>query len=217
MTPRERIAARIAQELHDGDVVNLGIGMPVLVANFIPEGIHIQLHTENGMIGAGPAAQAGQEDWEITSAGAEAMTVLPGGSFFDSALSFAIARGGHVDVAVLGAFQVDEQGNLASWAVPGGKVTGMGGAMDLVVGSRRVIVAMEHVTRQGEPRILHHCTYPLTAQGQVDMIVTDRAVISVTPEGLLLREIMPGWTLEEVLASTEANLLLPEEGVKRLA
>lgn len=208
--PKRRIAMRVAKELRHGDVVNLGIGLPTLVADYIPEGVTVFLQAEHGLLGAGPLAAPGQEDPDITNAGGHHITVLPGASFFDSAESFAMIRGGHIDVTVLGALQVDEKGNLANWMVPGKKVTGMGGAMDLVVGARRVIVAMEH-TINGKPKILKECTYPLTAVGVVDMIVTELAVIDVMPYGLVLRETAPGVTPEEVQTVTEAHLLVSDE------
>ena len=211
MDIREQIAGRVALELHDGDVVNLGIGLPTKVVNYLPEGINISLQMECGMMGAGLSPEPEDTDPDIITAGAEPASVLPGGSFFDSAMSFAIMRGGHVDVTVLGAFQVDQQGNIASWVVPGRRLMGMGGSMDLVVGAKRVIVAMEHTTKDGQPRILKQCALPLTAQGQINLIVTERAVIEVTPAGLLLREILQGWTLEEVVQSTEAPLLYQNE------
>lgn len=210
MDVKRRIAMRVAKELRHGDVVNLGIGLPTLVADYIPEGVTVFLQAEHGLLGAGPLAPPGQEDPDIINAGGHYITVLPGASFFDSATSFAMIRGGHVDVTVLGALQVDEKGNLANWMVPGKKVTGMGGAMDLVVGARKVIVAMEH-TNKGQPKILKECTYPLTAVGVVDMIITELGVMEVTPYGIVLREVAPGVTPEEVQAVTEAHLILSEE------
>lgn len=209
---RERIARRVAMELRDGMVVNLGIGMPTMVANFLPEGIDVTFQSENGFVGLGPAPQPGQEDKDVTNAGAQPVTILPGGACFDSAVSFAIIRGGHVDVTVLGALEVDEQGNLANWMVPGKMVPGMGGAMDLTVGAKRVVIAMEH-TAKGAPKILPQCTLPLTAKEQVDLIVTDMAVIEVTPEGLVLREIAPDTTVEAVIAATAAKLIISDVGV----
>jgi len=204
---RERIARRIASELTDGMVVNLGIGLPTQVANYLPSELNVLFQSENGFVGLGPAPLPGQEDPDVTNAGAQPVTILPGGACFDSAMSFVIIRGGHVDVTVLGALEVDEKGNLANWMVPGKMVPGMGGAMDLTVGARRVIVAMEH-TAKGQPKILKKCTLPLTAKQQVDMIVTEMAVIEVTPQGLVLREIAPDTTIAEVVALTEATLII---------
>lgn len=212
---RERIARRVAMELHDGDVVNLGIGMPTLVANYLPEGVDVLFQSENGFVGLGPAPLPGQEDPDVTNAGAQPVTILPGGATFDSAMSFAIIRGGHVDVTVLGGLEVDACGNLANWMVPGKIVPGMGGAMDLTVGAKRVIIAMEH-TAKGSPKILKECTLPFTAKAQVDLIVTDMAVIEVTPEGLLLVEIAPDTTVEAVIAATEAELIVREVGVMKV-
>lgn len=207
---KEIIAKRVAQELKDGQLVNLGIGLPTLVANYIPEGMHITFQSENGMVGMGPAAAAGAEDMDITNAGGQYVTILPHGAFFDSATSFALIRGGHVDATVLGALEVDEEGNLANWIVPGKMVPGMGGAMDLVTGAKRVIVAMQH-TGKGEPKILKKCRLPLTAKAEVDLIVTELCVIEVTKEGLILREIHKDTTIEEVISLTEAALIIPEE------
>lgn len=207
---RERIARRVALELSDGMVVNLGIGMPTFVANFVAEGTDVLFQSENGFVGLGPAPSPENIDPCITNAGAQPVTILPGGACFDSAMSFAIIRGGHVDVTVLGALEVDEKGNLANWMVPGKIVPGMGGAMDLTVGAKRVIIAMEH-TAKGNPKILPLCTLPLTAKEQVDLIVTDMAVIEVTTEGLVLREIAPDTTVDEVIAATAAKLIIPAE------
>jgi len=206
---REVIVKRVAQELKDGDLVNLGIGMPTLVANYIPEGIDILLHSENGFIGLGPNPEPGKEDLDIVNAGGLPASVVPGGAFFDSAMSFTIIRGGHLDVTVLGALQVDQEGNLANWMIPGKMVPGMGGAMDLVAGARKVIISMEH-TAKGAPKILKKCNLPLTAAKEVDLIVTDMAVIEVTPKGLLLTELAPETTLEEVISATEAELIISE-------
>jgi acetate CoA/acetoacetate CoA-transferase beta subunit len=206
---REVIIKRVAKELKDGDLVNLGIGMPTLVANYIPEGIDILLQSENGYVGLGPTPEPGNEDPDIVNAGGQPSSVVPGGAFFDSAMSFTIIRGGHLDVTVLGALQVDQEGNLANWMIPGKMVPGMGGAMDLVAGAKKVIIAMEH-TAKGEPKILKKCNLPLTAMGEVDLIVTDMGVIEVTPAGLLLTEIAPETTVEEVINATEAELKISE-------
>lgn len=207
---KQVIAKRVAMELKDGDVVNLGIGLPTLVPNYLQEGVNVVLQTENGMLGMGPAPAEGTEDPELTNAGGGFITALPGASSFDSATSFGIIRGGHVDVSILGALQVDEKGDLANWMIPGKKTPGMGGAMDLLVGAKKVILAMEH-TAKGNPKIMKKCTLPLTAAGQVDMIVTEMGVIEVTPRGLVLREIHPEFTLEQVQAATEATLIVAED------
>jgi len=206
---REVIVKRVAEELKDGDLVNLGIGMPTLVANYIPEGIDILLQSENGFVGLGPSPEAGNEDPDIVNAGGQPTSIVPGGAFFDSATSFTIIRGGHLDVTVLGALQVDQEGNLANWMIPGKMVPGMGGAMDLVAGAKRVIIAMEH-TAKGAPKILKKCNLPLTAKGEVDLIVTDMGVIEVTSNGLLLTELAPETTVEEVIGATEAELKISE-------
>lgn len=206
---KELIAKRVAKELKDGDVVNLGIGLPTMVANYIPEDINVFFQSENGFIGLGPAPEEGIGDPRIVNAGGQHVTILPGGVFFDSVTSFGIIRGGHVDITVLGALQVDEKGNLANWMIPGKMVPGMGGAMDLVVGAKKVIIAMEH-TAKGNHKILTECTLPLTAACEVNIIITEMGVIEVTNQGLLLKEINPKFTVEDVQNATGAKLKISE-------
>ena len=206
---RERIVKRVAGFFEDGDLVNLGIGMPTLVANYIPSNINVMLQSENGFIGIGPSPEAGKEDKDTVNAGGMPVTILPGGACFDSAMSFALIRGGHVDATVLGALEVDEKGNLANWIVPGKLVPGMGGAMDLVVGAKKVIIAMEHTTKEGAPKILKKCTLPLTAVNVVDYIVTELGVMEMTKAGIVLRELAEGVTVEEIQSKTEAALIIP--------
>jgi len=210
------IAKRVAKELKDGDVVNLGIGLPTMVANYVPNEKNIFFQSENGFIGLGPAPLEGEEDDRIVNAGAQCVTILPGGVFFDSATSFGIIRGSHVDITVLGALQVDEKGNLANWMIPGKMVPGMGGAMDLVVGAKKVIIAMEH-TVKGNHKILKECTLPLTAAGEVNLIITEMGVIEVTDEGFVLKEINPQFTVEEVQKATEAKLIVDKESLRPMA
>ncbi len=211
MDPRIIIPKRIAQEFKDGDVVNLGVGIPTLVPLYVPDGITIWLHAENGVIGIGPEAAPSQKDLFLLDASKKYATVMPGGAAIDSTLSFGLVRGGHLAATVLGALQVDQEGNLANWIVPGGKLTGMGGAMDLVTGARRVIVATEHTAKDGSSKIVKKCTFPLTGAGVVDLIVTELAVMKVTPQGLLLQEVAPGVSVETVVKNTGAELIIPAQ------
>ena len=204
---REIIAKRVAKELHDGDVVNLGIGLPTMVPNYLPKDVNVILQSENGLLGMGPTPAEGQEDDNLVNSGGGYITAQPGAVSFNSADSFSIIRGGHVDVTVLGAMQVDEEGDLANWMIPGKLTPGMGGAMDLLVGARKVILAMEH-TQKGNPKILHKCNLPLTAKGQVNLIVTEMGVMEVTDKGIVLTEIYPEFTVEDVQAATEATLII---------
>lgn len=210
MNSKEFIARRIARELKDGDIVNLGIGLPTMVANYVPENIQVSFQSENGFLGLGPAPEEGKEDKDLTNAGSQPVTILTGGSYFDSATSFAIIRGGHVDITVLGALQVDGKANIANWMIPNKLIPGMGGAMDLVTGAKKVFVATEHCTKKGESKILKECIYPLTGANVVDVIVTELAYMVFTDKGLVLQEVAPGVTIEEVISKTDADLIIPE-------
>lgn len=211
MNARELIVRRAAKFLNDGDMVNLGIGMPTLVANYLDEGVEIILQSENGFLGLGPSPEPGMEDKDVVNAGGQPSSILPGGACFDSCMSFGLIRGGHVSCSILGALEVDQEGSLANWIVPGKRVPGMGGAMDLVAGAKKVIVTMEHTTKTGEPKILKKCTLPLTAVKEVDYIVTELCVLEVTEDGLVLKELAPGVTVEDVVGKTDAELIIPEE------
>jgi len=208
---KEKIARRASRFLKDGELVNLGIGIPTLVGNFVDENTEVLLQSENGFIGLGPAPEPGKEEKDVVNAGGHPVTMVTGGSCFDSNMSFALIRGGHVSTTMLGAFEVDQDGSIANWMIPGKKVPGMGGAMDLLVGAKTVIITMEHTTKNGEPRILKKCTLPLTAKNVVDYVVTELCVIHFTDEGLVLEEVAEGVTVEEVIAKTEAELIIPEE------
>lgn len=211
MQGRELIVSRAAKFFRDGDLVNLGIGMPTQVANYLPDGVEIQLQSENGFIGIGPTPDGDSCDRDVVNAGGQPVSILSGGCTFDSCMSFGLIRGGHVNATVLGALEVDQEGNLANWIIPGKKVPGMGGGMDLVAGANQVIVTMEHCTKAGGPKILKHCTLPLTAAHEVDYIITELCVLHYNGDGLVLEELAPGVTVEEVLSKTEAELIIPDE------
>ena len=211
MDNKEKIARRAAKFLKDGELVNLGIGIPTLVGNYVDENTEVILQSENGFIGLGPMPEPGKEEKDVVNAGGHPVTILTGGSCFDSAMSFALIRGGHVSTTILGAFEVDQEASIANWMVPGKKVPGMGGAMDLLVGAEKVIITMEHTTKDGEPRILKKCRLPLTAKNVVDYVVTELCVLHFTEKGLVLEELAEGVTVDEVVAKTEADLIIPEE------
>lgn len=211
MTDREIIARRIAKEFNSGMIINLGIGMPTAAANYIPDGVDVILQTENGGLRFGAAPKVGESDPDLGNAGGEPITMLPGASAFDLSTSFSIIRGGHVDMTVLGALEVDQEGNIANWKIPGKFVPGMGGAMDLLVGAKKVVVALSHTNKEGESKILKKCTLPLSAAKVVDLIITEKAVMKVTPRGLVLKEVAPGLSVEEVVKSTDADLIIAED------